>query len=419
MSTKIWMGGIAAAAAHVLHITPANVEEDDIFVVDLSDAYGRHSAITFTATAANVANVTAGLHAAAVAAKAAGFLPWASVTSSDETTYQMITADASSVPYYATCTATDGGVADTQTLVATVATEAAGPNTFPDGENYADGTDVAGSDDLVLGPAVTEAITAGRYTAAAIDTLIVEPGCSLNIGAAADGMPGYLELDLTGEATRTVDFAGTGTCYLDLDGVAVFTVTDCGTAASAGTYPLAFRGLNCEEFRFNPPGETNTAAIAPFAGDTAEVDHIYVTNGSLIVGANVTEADGATAITSLAASGGSVECHSLVITVTAQGTAEITYDAPGTTVTVTVWSGATVTWAGTGTITTLIVAGTFDTSGGSGTFTVTNCTVYAGAVINDPDGRMTLTNGIDRAGCAREDVTIVRPPDETETYSAI
>jgi len=97
-------------------ITPANVEIDDVFAVELEDAAENSYEIEFTATAATVANVVTGLYDAAVVAAAAADAPWNLVTVTDDTTHLTITPDSIDMSLSATTTATDGGGADTQTL---------------------------------------------------------------------------------------------------------------------------------------------------------------------------------------------------------------------------------------------------------------------------------------------------------------
>jgi len=96
--------------------TPANVQVGDVFKVDLEDAAENSYEISFTATAATVANVVTGLYNAAAVAAAAGYSPWDLVTFTDDTTHLSIRPNSVDLALSATTTATDGGGTDTQTL---------------------------------------------------------------------------------------------------------------------------------------------------------------------------------------------------------------------------------------------------------------------------------------------------------------
>ena len=116
-----WIGG-AANAVQVDDVTPANVENTDIFKITLADDAGNSNEISFTATAGTVQNVVEGLQTLAAAAKAAGTAPWTAVTVTDDDTKVIITSDTSGVPFDVTTSTVDGGGTDDQTLVRSVST---------------------------------------------------------------------------------------------------------------------------------------------------------------------------------------------------------------------------------------------------------------------------------------------------------
>jgi hypothetical protein len=94
---------------HVLDVTPANVEIGDVFTIK----FGATTMATFTATAATVANVTAGLTVAwdNSSERIAGFYD-----ATDATTKLTLTANRPSAKVEFTATATNGGATDDQTL---------------------------------------------------------------------------------------------------------------------------------------------------------------------------------------------------------------------------------------------------------------------------------------------------------------
>jgi len=115
--------GAATAVAEVDTFTPANVEIGDVFTLTITGWDGTTNAVSFTATATTVANVTAGLTAAWNASTHALCTP---ITAADNTTTLSLTADTAGDAF--SCASTcdgDGAPADTFTRAATTAS--AGP----------------------------------------------------------------------------------------------------------------------------------------------------------------------------------------------------------------------------------------------------------------------------------------------------
>ena len=104
MATRRWRGD-AKNVAQVNTITPANVGAGNTFTVTIN---GKD--ITFTATAATVANVTAGL----VALLNASLTPeFAEITYTDSTTHVTGTADSPGKPFTQTSSAAGGTATNT------------------------------------------------------------------------------------------------------------------------------------------------------------------------------------------------------------------------------------------------------------------------------------------------------------------
>jgi hypothetical protein len=145
MAAPIWLGG-TTAVTEVDDFTPANVQVADVFTLTLADEAGVTLAtVSFTATVATVANVTAGL-AAAWQANAIAVLY---ATAADNTTTVKLTAKTTGVPFYVTSSATDGGGANTQTLTRAATIPNVGPNDWNTNANWSTGTKPAASDDPV------------------------------------------------------------------------------------------------------------------------------------------------------------------------------------------------------------------------------------------------------------------------------
>jgi hypothetical protein len=132
MATIRWTGN-AAEIAQVDTFTPAIVEIGDIFILTLTDPSGETAEISFTATAATVANVTAGLEAAWNASTNTLI---AAITAADNTTNITLTADTAGDAFSVIATTTDGGGADTQTLSKASTTASAGPKHWDSVDNW-------------------------------------------------------------------------------------------------------------------------------------------------------------------------------------------------------------------------------------------------------------------------------------------
>ena len=96
-------------ATQLATLTPANVEIGDIFTVIINSL-----SISFTATVATVANVTAGLTTAINASGVASL-----VTATDNTTTITIVGDSGGRFFTVSTSTTNGGATDNQTLTAT------------------------------------------------------------------------------------------------------------------------------------------------------------------------------------------------------------------------------------------------------------------------------------------------------------
>lgn len=142
MATVRWTPQ-ASAVAQESRATPANVEIGDVFTLKI----GGVTIATFTAAAATVANVTAGL----AAAWATSTHPWATaITASDQTTYLKLLANQAGIPFTVTSTTTDGGGANTQTLSITTPTAASGPNDWSTASNWSGGSVPVNSDTVII-----------------------------------------------------------------------------------------------------------------------------------------------------------------------------------------------------------------------------------------------------------------------------
>jgi hypothetical protein len=146
MSSKYWVGG-AASAQQIDRFTPATVQVGDIFTLTATGEDGSTAAVSFTAAATTVASVTAGLVAAWNASTNPLHTP---ITAADATTSMTLTADVAGVPFSVASTTTDGGGANTQTLVRSVVTASTGPKDWNTAVNWSDVTVPVSTDTVTL-----------------------------------------------------------------------------------------------------------------------------------------------------------------------------------------------------------------------------------------------------------------------------
>lgn len=150
MATRNWVGG-ASFVNRVQTATPANVEVGDVFTLTL----GSYT-VSFTATVATVANVTAGLTAAWNASECGAMQE---ITATDSTTHVTLTGDSTSATdanplrgqyFNVTGSATDGGGANTQTLTMATTTAGTGPYDFNNANNWDEGVVPVNGDSLIF-----------------------------------------------------------------------------------------------------------------------------------------------------------------------------------------------------------------------------------------------------------------------------
>jgi len=127
---------IADVVAQVDKFTPADVEVGDIFTLTATGLNGTTASVSFTATAATVANVTAGLTAAWNDSTNALHTP---ITAADNTTDLTLTADVPGVAFSVEASTTNGGAVDDQTLTRAVVTKNEGPNDYSSTDNWSGG----------------------------------------------------------------------------------------------------------------------------------------------------------------------------------------------------------------------------------------------------------------------------------------
>ena len=306
--TRTWKSG-TTAVAQINTCTIANVEIDDVFGITLTDDFGHSNAITFTATAATEANVSAGLHAAAVAAKTAGYAPWTAVTTTDDSTYITITSSTAGLAFAAACTATNvGGGTDNQTLTDATTTANVSPNDWNQASNWLDGTVPVSTDSQIFGAvaaSTSKDINGEDSSAILLVNTWVESGCYLKFGTR--DVPLYLDTDYFG-------FDGSGTGYFKIVNCAEIRIDNAIAAVSPNTYGLHIYGTSgsANTLTVLDPGSSADVGICALSDMDGEFTTIDVYSGNITIGDTPT-------CTTLNVNGGTVNCSASIDNVNING----------------------------------------------------------------------------------------------------
>lgn len=271
MAIKIHRGD-AIAEAQVWRATPGNVEIGDTFRLSINGKLG----VTFTATAATVANVTAGLTAAWNASVVAEF---AEITATDAGTHVTLTADSAGTPFLVTASTVDGSGGEVSIVETT-------PGAEPVNEvqridlvgNYSGGTFTL-TVDLGSGDETTGNIAYNASAAtvqAAIEALTsVSAGDVAVTGGPGPSTPWFVTWKGTYAATEVAEFTIDGTNLTGNGGVSVTTTTQGGglsdevqfltikndNTSPSGTYTLTLGGQTTGAINYNATAATVQTAL--------------------------------------------------------------------------------------------------------------------------------------------------------------
>jgi hypothetical protein len=315
MAVRRWVGR-QGAVAQIDTLTPAGVSVGSTFTVTINN-----KSVTFTATAATVANVTAGL----VAALGASLYPeFAEVTWADGATAITATGPDTGAPFTATVAA---GGTGSPTFGTATTTSPTGPNWWGVAANWKEGSAPATGDDVTIdeGPSILYGLDQSAVTLASLTVTPNFPQAS-EIGLPRNtspqnpdqGYPEYRPQRLKiGVTVATVDTVS-GRVRLDLDtDASTVTVDGTGTAVAPGEWPLDLVGVNtATAVRVN----RGTVGLAANAGDAMTVGTLKVAYRTQRDGDAVVELGvGLTVGTSVEQSGGAVTLRTAVPTYTKEG----------------------------------------------------------------------------------------------------
>lgn len=393
MATRRWFGRVGAVA-QVDTLTPASVSIGSTFTVTINTR-----SVTFTATAATVANVTAGLVAALTAST---YPEFTEITWADGTTVITATGPADGTPFTATLQA---GGTGTPTFGTTTSTSPTGPNWYSAADNWKEGSVPVTGDAVIFdeGPSCLFGID---QNSVALASLTVTPNFPLtseiglprhtNPQNPEQGYAQYRQQRLKVGATVVNIETVSPRIRLDLDtDASTVTVNGTGQAASAGEWPLDIVGVNTSTaVRVN----RGTVGLAANAGDAMTIGTLKVAFRDQRDGdATVELGSGLTVNTSVEQSGGRVNLRCAVPTYTKEG-GTLVRDGSGALTTMLNRIGLFED-AGTGTITAMTQGGTYRRLG-LAPLTVTDCTLLGGSVTRDSLGVITWTNAVQLYECS-------------------
>ena len=383
--------GSAAAVAQVDRFDPANVEVDDIFTLTVTGADNKVAAISFTATAATVDNVCDGLAAAWNASTSTACTP----VTADPNYLLVLTADTAGNAFTITASATDGGIADTQTLTKVPITANAGPRDWTSTDNWSGGAlpgGAAGQDVYIEDATILYGLDQSGISNT-LDSLNISQS-QIGSNPAAGYAPIYLQIKAT--AVNVGAFYGPGTpsesAPINIDTGSTASTIIVYNSGSNGTMPAVRLKANSASTSVRAlKGKTG---LAYASGETATIGTLTVSYvGSPASDADVYVGSGVT-MTTLAQTGGDVVLQCGLTTATA-GAGTLTTAGSGAITTLNA-SGSTVTANSTGTITTLnITGGTVDFSKSAAARTVTTLKLDAGGKLKYNPAIVTLTNNVD------------------------
>ncbi len=281
MATKYWMGN-AELIAQVDSLTPANVEIGDIFTAIFADDYGNTISVSFTATAATVANVTAGLTAAI---NGSGVALVRRVVAEDMTTYIKLTAASAGRPFTVTTSTTDGGGVNNQTLTRAAVTASSGPNDRKCAANWSGNALPGAGDDIVIAEGSGAMLYNLDASGTSFGTFTRMPSCTGAIGRIEDGRLYYLK----GTHTGVEIYGGGSLVALDLLAAAIAPVIDvAGALASANGHTVYLKGSAITTLDVR----AGSVGLAVWPGDTATVTSEFrvAAGADLEIGSGVTVA---------------------------------------------------------------------------------------------------------------------------------
>jgi hypothetical protein len=407
MATRYYTGA-AKSVAQVNTVTPANVNIGNTFTVTCNG-----KSITYTATAATVANVTAGLVAKIKESEEPEFLE---VTAEDITTAITLTARTPGKPFTITSSASGG----TATLTTVVTTANSGPEQYDLAANWSGGVLPANNDTVIIEGGVN--LRYGTLAGVTLARLIVRDFFG-QIGLppvnADGGYPEYRQQYMLISATNVdlMENVTSGLMRLNVGSVqTTVTVYGTGSPASSVIKAFTFLGTHANNVLHHLGG---SVGVATEAGEAATLSSWKTGSGAaggtleLELGLGCTLGVGTQ-------SGGDVTIYAdMSGALNIYGGTNTLMDDADISGQVNVYSGGTLVINGTPTLNGVeVFGGTVDASRDTRPFTITNDVVlHRGSTWDDRFRRGTYNGNVGPKGCDWADVTARFGPGRTWTVA--
>lgn len=405
MATKYFKGQLTAIAQQV-DCTPANVEIGDIFSV-LIDGEVIASYVALSATVGAVGAALFPLWNASTDVRAA------TCTAVNNSGVLNLTADTAGMPFSVTCTATDGGGANTQTLTPSTTVANVSPNDASPAGNWSDGSVLTTGDVVSLENSAVSILHGLDQSAVTLASLTIKPTYTGRIGlygpkfatnssthnaAKREYREEYFKIGATVFNMPVHVGAGnpSGASRVNIDFGSVQTLSTINATAQSSADdnmpPVRLLGTNASNKLAITGGTVGTAIVA---GEVSTWSEITVSGGTLNCGSGCT-------LTTVNVDAGEAFISSAATTINLDG-GKLTVNGTGATTTANC-NGGELIYNSSGTITNLNIRGRVVLSSGVAR-TITNCSMYAGGSLIC-DEAATFTNGIDFIGCGIEDVSL-------------
>ena len=391
MATNRWLGR-ARNVKQVNTITPANVNIGNTFTVTIN---GKN--ITYTAAAATVADVTAGLVALLTASTV--FEEFKEITFADAVTHVTATANEAGKPFTQTSSASGG----TATNVTATTTANVSANDVNNANNWSDGVPDAADDVVIENTSSSLLWNLDALAAIALTSLRISSTFTGHIGLAQDNgnydeyRPQYFQILAT--TVKIGEGVGQGSQRIKVNlgaTQAAITVYSSGRGVN-GLPAVLLRGTHASNV-LEAYGNAEVG-VAVLAGETSTIATLSVADSaSVMCGSGVT-----LATTKVGGRGAQLVTETTITTatITKEGGRHKFLLGTGAgigvgNVTTLHVHGGVADYRGTGTIATANVrdGGELTFAADSSARTITNMNLYAGAIYRDPFQSVTWANPI-------------------------
>ena len=387
--------GDAPAVAQVVHAVPANVEVGDTFSLAIN---GKE--VRYTAVAATIADVTAGLAAAIAASPHPEF---AEVAATADSAKLVLAARAAGVPFAVSGSAANGSGANTQTLTLTTIVPSAGPHHWDTAANWSGGSVPAAGDHVTLEDSAVSLRYGLNQSSVSLASLRIAASFTGEIGlprenaAASSSYAEYRERFLTiGAAVIEIGHGAASRLGGGSGRVQLALVSSAAAIAVHGAAFPAEEDLPAILLASAPANSTldvsgGSVGVAIFGGQTASLAAVRAAGGDTICGAGVSLGE-------IQLSGQARLTIASTTTEIVQSGGELLVLGEADAASLAIAAGRT-DWRSNGTIDELSLDGPAalaDFAGDLRPRTVTNCTLRRGA-ISDPHETVAWTNGIQPA----------------------